>query len=288
MRLLILLTALLLSSTAFAQLNIRLKPNRKQFVAYEPIQITAYISNLAGRPITLSNRLNLPWIEFYITNHVGKTVTPLRRSTYSALPLPTGQTVSSSFTLNNSFNLTEPGNYSVYAIVRMPGQSAREGSRSSASHFSITKGLVAWSQPVGVPGTAGDQRKYKLIKFRGEDHPELYLQIEDIKRGRIIATYSLGRHIPFRKFSTAFDSSNNLNVLFQTTPALACHTVVNPSGKVLKRGYHKNASVGAPRLITDQNGIVSVINSIPYDPQKEAAEKAKFHGISEIPGGIQQ
>lgn len=288
MRLLILLTAILLPHIASAQLGIELKSNRKQFVAYEAIEVTAFITNRSGQPLTLRNRMNLPWVEFFITDHTGKTLPPLKKISYTPVELPTGQTVSSKFILNNAYNITTPGNYSVYAVIRMPGETASQGTRSPAAHFSVTKGVVAWSQRVGVPGSQGDQRKYNIITFGGDQYPELYAQVEDTKRGRMLATYTLGRHISFRKFHTALDKSNNLNVIFQTTPALSCYTVISPAGDVVARKYYKNASVGSPRLQTDPNGNVQVINAIPYDPAKEAAEKAKYHGISEIPGGIEQ
>lgn len=289
MRLLLLLTTLLMSQTVFGQLSASLKANKDQFVAFEPVDVTVTITNLSGQPLTLHNKMNQPWIEFFVKDHTGRNVLALKEVSYSPISIPTGQTISSTFTLNNSFNLTNPGNYSVFGVVRMPGEDARSGTRTTTSHFSVTRGTVVWSQNVGVPGTAGDQRSYRIISFSGnQEYPELYIQVEDEKRGRMLATYSMGRYITFRKFQTAMDSANNLHVLFQTSPALACHTVVNPAGKTIKRNYHKNAATGAPRLIPATTGEVTVTNSIPYDPQKEAEEKAKFHGLSEVPGGFEQ
>ncbi|SHK47661.1 hypothetical protein SAMN02745181_3882 [Rubritalea squalenifaciens DSM 18772] len=288
MRKLIILSALLLSQTVFGQLSATLKANRDQFVAFEPVNMTVNITNLSGKPLTLQNRTNQPWIEFFVRDHTGRNVLSTKDVAYSPVSIGTGQTVASTFTLNNSFNLTNPGSYSVLAVIRMPGEGDRKGTPTQSTHFTVTRGVTAWSQSVGVPGTAGDQRKYRLITFSGDKYPELYIQVEDQKRGRMLATHSLGRHITFRKFQTSLDRQNNLHVLFHTSPSVACHTVINPAGRTIERTYHKNSATGVPRLLPTTSGNVSVVNSIPYDPQKEAEEKAKFHNISEIPGGVQQ
>lgn len=289
MRILLLLATLLMSQTVFGQLSATLKANRQQFVAFEPVNVTVTITNLSGQPLTLHNKTNQPWIEFFVKDHTGRNVLATNDVSYSPISIPTGQTISSTFTLNKSFNLTNPGNYTVFGVVRMPGEDARSGTRTTSAHFSVTRGVVAWSQSVGVPGTAGDKRVYRLISFGGnQEYPELYVQVEDERRGRMLATYSMGRYITFRKFQTALDGENNLHVLFQTNPSVACHTVVNPAGTTIKRNYHKNAATGNPRLVPATTGEVAVVNSIPYDPQKEAEEKAKFHGLSEVPGGFEQ
>lgn len=284
----LLLLIALLTSSAFGQVNVGIKSNRKNFIAYEPIRITVNLQNLAGQPLSLHNSFDRPWIEFVVTDHSGEVISPIEQIAYPAVSIPTGQAVSSTFLLNNAFDFSNPGNYSCYAIVRTPNDGDKGGSRSQNIHFSISRGLVSWQQKVGVPGVQGEERAYRIINSAGDGTPYIYVQVEDTKRGRMLATYSMGKHLAFRKSIQMIDNTNNLHVLFQITPQLHCHTVVATSGKTIRRQYHKAGEVGIPQLVSAENGQIDVANSIPYDPVKAAEENAKFHNLSEIPGGIEQ
>lgn len=287
MRLLIFLSALF-SCAAFAQVNVSISPNRKNYIAYEPVKLTVTLQNLSGEPLALHNTFERPWIEFIVTRHSGEVMSQIQKIAYPAVTVPIGQTVSSTFIINNAYDMSAPGNYTCYAIVRAPNQDARNGSRSANAHFTVTRGITAWQQKVGVPNIPGDERAYRIINFSGDGTPLIYIQVEDTKRGRILSTYSMGRNVAFRESVQMIDSSNHLHVLFQTTPQLHCHTVVDLSGKTIQRSYHKSYEVGRPSLATSPEGIVQVANSIPYNPVKEAADNAKFHDLSEVPGGIRQ
>ncbi|MFC5050720.1 hypothetical protein ACFPK9_08845 [Rubritalea spongiae] len=288
MRLIILLTALLLSPNLFAQITVHTKPSREAYLSYEPIDIQVTITNQAGRPLTLRNTGNNSWIEFVVKNQSGRVVGQVAATAYAGTTIPTGETIRSSFTLNNHYDLALPGNYSVYAVVRTPEQNGREGTRSNQGYFTVNRGVPSWKAKVGVPGVAGDQREYRLIDFNNGSSPQLYVQVEDVRLGRMLACYSMGRNLSFRQALKAIDRENKLHVLFMTTPELYCYTIVNTSGDTVKRLYHKAIGSTKPYLHTHDDGSVVVANSVLYDPEKEAEEQKKFHSLSEVPGGFEQ
>ena len=140
MRILTLLTALLLSPSLLAQVIVHVKPNRKEYVAYEPIKLSVTIQNQTGRPLSLRNSQSNNWIEFVVRNQNGRIVNSAKPESYAPTSVDTAESIKSSFTLNNSYSLDQPGNYSVYAIVRTPSQTANQGSRSAATSFTVNRG----------------------------------------------------------------------------------------------------------------------------------------------------
>jgi len=273
--------------TSSAQIHVQAKAAKKEFLAFEKAKLNITITNRAGQPITFKNTRDARWIEFVVEKNAGDPIHAAKMTSYKAPTVATGRSVTSTFTINTAYDLSQPGNYSAYAIVRLPGQSVKEGFRSNKVFFSIVKGFVAWRQKAGVPGTAAETREYRLINVAGNERSDLFVQVEDVKRGRMLVTYSMGRNLNFRKFKATLDSKNNLHVLFLTSPTLHCHTVVNPNGKTVRREYHKKAPSGlSPQLITTNTGIVGVVNSTIYNPKKEQEQRRQIHNLSELPVGL--
>jgi len=288
MRLLILLTAFLISLPLSAQISVSVKSNNKQYLSYEPIHVTVTIANQTGSPLTLRNTGGNSWIEFIVRNQSGRVINKVKELGYKGTTIPTAERIQSSFILNNTYDLAQPGNYNVSAVIRTPTQGHSEGTRSAQAYFTVNRGVPTWRTKVGVPGVAGDEREYRILNYSGSGTPQIYVQVEDVKRGHMLATYSMGRILAFRKALKATDRSNNLHVLFLTTPELYCHTIVNTSGKTTKRNYYKSVSSTHPELMTHKDGGVSVINATFYDPAKEMEEKEQFHKLSEMPEGFEQ
>ena len=288
MRILLILSALLISSNLYAQITVNVTPSRKQYLSYEPIKVQVSISNQAGRPLTLRNTGGNSWVEFVVKNQSGRVVNQISPSSYAGTTIPTGETIRSTFSLNNHYDLAQPGNYSVYAVIRTPEQDGKQGTRSRQNYFTVNRGVPSWRAKIGVPGVAGDQREYRLIDYNNGESPQLYVQVEDVKRGRILGCSSMGCNLSFLKALKAIDKENNLHVLFMTTPELYCYSLIDTSGKTTKRLYHKAIGTTKPYLHTHDDGSVVVANSTLYDPEKEAEEQKKFHNLSEVPGGFDQ
>jgi hypothetical protein len=275
------------SQTANCQILLDAKMSKKQYVAYEDVNLSVTITNRAGQPIDFVNKLGRKWVEFIVQRGTGQTVFSIKDAVYAPARVNTGETKTSSFRLNNSYDLSRPGNYTAYAVVRMPGQSAQEGTRSKKVHFTVIKGIAAWKQRAGVPGSPGDTREYRILNVTSNEFTELFVQVEDVKRGKMLATYSMGRNLAFREFSATLDNKNRLNVLFLTTPTIYSHTVIDAAGKSVRRQYHKKGPGGSlPKLITTQSGVVGVIDSTHYDPEKQRDLRSQIHNLSELPLGM--
>jgi len=283
------ITALILLQVqnAYSQVVVSSAMSKKQYVAYEDVKLNVTMTNRAGQPIDFVNKFGRKWVEFVIEKQGGQPVFKMTNAVFAPMRLNTGETKTSSFRLNDSHDLTQPGNYTAYAVVRTPGQGAGEGMRSKKVSFTVIKGHVSWKQRAGVAGAPGDTREYRLMSVASGEHINLFVQVEDVKRGKMLATYSMGRNLAFRNYKATLDSRSRMHVLFLTSPTIYCHTVVDASGKTVRRAYHKKGGGGAiPNLVTTSNGVVGVVGSTPYDPEKQKDLRSKIHNLSELPLGL--
>lgn len=272
---------------ASSQISVAAGMAKKEYVAYENITMAVTMTNRAGQQIDFVNQPGAPWIDLIVERVSGGSVFKATNVSYKPTRLRTGETKTSNFNLNNKYDMSKPGNYTAYAVVRMPGQKVQEGTITRKVHFTVIRGYAVWKQKAGVPGAPGDTREFRILDVKGETSAELYVQVEDVKRGKMLATYSMGRNLAFRDFSATLDNRNRMHVLFLTNPTIYSHTVVDAAGKTVRREYHKKGSGGAlPRLITTEKGVVGVVNSVPYDPEKEADIRNKLHKLSELPLGL--
>lgn len=278
---------LLQTESAYSQIGLNAKMGKKQYIAYERVTMVLTITNRAGRPIDFVNKLRNNWVEFVVERTGGQPVFAKIDAVYAPTRLDTGETRTSNFNLSTNYDLSQPGNYVAYAVVRMPGQSAQEGTRSKKVFFTVINGHASWKQRAGVPGAPGDTREFRIMNVNSNEYTELYVQVEDVKRGKMLATYSMGRNLAFRNFTATLDNKNRMHVLFLTTPTIWSHTIVDAAGKTVRRQYHKKATSGSvPKLITTEAGVVGVINSSFYDPKMEKDLRSKIHNLSELPLGL--
>ena len=174
---------------AKAQVIVRLELSKSSYIINEPVKAIIYITNHAGRELTLSNENGRPWLDFNISSR-GRPVYPARRINYGAAIIPAGQTVARSVSLNVSYALEKMGSYTCQAYIKMPGSST-DGFASNRAHFTVTKGRVEWSQRIGVPDAPDEIRKYELLTFTGNRAMELFAHVTSTNRGQEIATIPL-------------------------------------------------------------------------------------------------
>lgn len=264
-----------------AQLAVRLELNKSSYIVNEPIKATVYITNNAGRKITLSEKNGSPWLDFIISAR-GRGLTPSRPTNYGVVVIAAGETVARSVILNSSYALETMGNYICQVYIQMP-EAGRNGFVSNRLSFNVMKGRVMWSQRVGIPGAPNEIREYELLSFTGNRSMELFASVTSVNRKRAIATIPLGKIISFRKPSGMLDGANNMHVIYQLAPDMFGHSCVTPSGILQFTKFHKRGSSGNPRLTKFTNGEVVVAGSVPYDPVAEEAQRNKVRNASERP-----
>jgi hypothetical protein len=281
-----LLLPLALAGIAAAQVEVRIQMESRNFVAGEPVPVTVSVTNHSGQDILFQGTKEYGWIDFNVTSNRGTPMPPLAKPAFGGMKVPLGQTMSRSFDLSRIYPLKEMGNYSVYAMVRLPGQS-RDGFVSNRVLFNVDTARPYWSQKVGLPGKAGQTREYRVLDYNSGRKSMLYAQVVDARTGTPLQTHSLGEYLNFRKPSVTLDNRQVMHVLYLKAPTIWAHARVSPDGSLLGAELHKNGA-GDPVLMTSADGIVQVGNSIPYDPKAEAEARAKVKKASDRPSFLFQ
>lgn len=266
---------------AKAQVIVRLELSKSSYIINEPVKAIIYITNHAGRELTLSNENGRPWLDFNISSR-GRPVYPARRINYGAAIIPAGQTVARSVSLNVSYALEKMGSYTCQAYIKMPGSST-DGFASNRAHFTVTKGRVEWSQRIGVPDAPDEIREYELLTFTGNRAMELFAHVTSTNRGQEIATIPLGKIISFRKPTGTLDAANNLHALYQVKPDLFGHSCITPSGVLKFTTFHKRGASGDPRLMIFADGEVRIAGGVLFDPVADEEARKKVRNVSERP-----
>lgn len=277
----VLILTLALAGVGTAQLSTSLRLSKKQYVAGEPVLAVVTVTNHAGRPLTFASDGRTQWLTFIVKDSQGETVTS-KETIFGKMTIKAGESLAREVDLSQHFQLSEPGNYSATAVVRMPGD-VGEGSSTNREVFNQTPGTPYWTQKVGIPGRPGQIREYRLLSFNGENRAQLYVQVMDNTTGQNVRTFQLGDVLTLRKPLATVDRQQRMHVMFLATPTMWVHCQVDLNGKLIGRQIHQRAAQGDPQLLTFADGSVRVGNSIPYDQKAAAEAKAKIRKASDRP-----
>jgi hypothetical protein len=274
--------ALICLGTAQAQLATSLRVTKKMHLAGEPVIAVVTVTNHSGRELAFRSDGRFQWLDFVVKDGNGNSVNPKSRKLFGPMKIAAGQTLAREVDLSEHFLLTEPGNFSVSAIVRDPAQTG-QGSTTNKAFFVQSQGSTYWSQKVGVGGRFGSTREYRLINFTGDSKSQIYAQVRDGSTGQMVRTFLLGDVLMLRKPLATVDRSQRMHVMFLATPSMWVHCVVNTDGKLVARQIHQRGPVGDPQLLTFGDGTVKVANSIPYDAKAAAEQRAKVRKATDRP-----
>jgi len=277
--------ALLSVISAHGQVSASLRLSKTQYVAGEAVVAVVTISNNSGQEQVFQTTSRMSWLDFVIKDSKGEPAYPKSRPTFGAVKIPAGQTMAREVVLNSLFQLSDVGSYSIYGVVRTPGQTT-EGYSTNRLLFNLTGGRPYWTQKVGVPGNASKIREYRVLNYSGEQTTQLYVQVMDCAIGTSIQTFSLGDVLMFRKPQITVDKNQVLHVFFLSTPTLWTHVRVDTNGKLLTREFHLRGPQGDPQLLAFPTGEIGISNSIPFDPKAAAEAKAKVRKASDRPTGF--
>jgi hypothetical protein len=277
--------ALLCIGQAEAQVSATLNMPKKQFLAGEQIIAVVTITNYAGRELVFQSDGRFQWLDFSLKNSNGSPVSPRGRKLFGPMKIGAGQTLAREVDLTQNFQLSQPGNFSVSAVVHPPGDTT-EGTSTNRIFFSLSPGRPYWTQKVGIPGKIGQTREFRILNFSADLKSQLYAQIVDGRSGESIRTFLLGDALMLRKPSATIDRNQRLHVIFLTTPTMWAHYEIDTNGTVVKRQIHQRGAIGDPKLITMGDGTVHVGNSIPYDAKAAAEALKKTRKASDRPAGV--
>ncbi|MBK1883305.1 hypothetical protein JIN85_12835 [Luteolibacter pohnpeiensis] len=273
---------------AKAQISVRLDLTSTQYLTGEPVIAQVAITNNSGRELNFSGSTRLPWIDFIVKKGDGSLVVSPQKPAFGAMTIPVGQTMARKFSLSSFYYLSQQGNYSVTAIVRMPGNEESEVP-SNRRIFNLSPGRPYITPvKVGVPGKPNETREYRVMSFTPKNHQMIYVQVVDGKTGIPMRTFPLGEILSVRKPQISVDRNLQLHVLYLENASIWDHCIINSDGQIVDRKYHNRSAQGDPSLYTSPDGVVSVANSTPYDPVAVAEAKSKIHKASDRPSFIYQ
>jgi hypothetical protein len=274
--------ALAFAGVAQAQLSTSLRLNKRQYVAGEPVIAVVTITNHSGQLLNFSSNGRTQWLDFLIKDRFNEPVTPKSRDMFGRMTIKAGESLAREFDLSKCYHLGEAGNYSVSAMIHMPG-TYDNGSSTNRVLFNQSPGAPYWSQKVGIPGKGGQTREFRVLNFSGDEKSQIYAQVIDGRTGQNVRTFLMGDVLMLRRPLATVDRQQRMHVMFLATPTMWVHYQVDTDGKVVDRQIHQRGAHGDPQLITFADGTVRVGNSIPYDPKAAAAAKSKIRKASDRP-----
>ena len=277
-----LFAALVCVTSAQAQISASLRLAKDQHLAGEPVLAVVTITNHAGKELVFSTNGRIQWLDFMIRDSRGNPIPPRGRAVFGAMKIGPGQTLGREVDLAQYFQLEKPGNFTVSAVIQSPEQNL-EGTSTNRVFFNQSSGRLYWSQKVGLPGSSGNTREFRVLNFSGDTKSQIYAQIEDGRSGQLVRTFLLGEVLMLRKPLTTIDRNQRMHVMFLSTPTMWVHNVIDTDGRLVSRQIHQRGPQGDPQLLTFGDGSVRVANSIPYDPKAVAAERAKIRKASDRP-----
>ena len=183
---------------AQAQLTTSLKLSKRQYLAGEPVVAVVTITNHAGQELTFYGDGRTQWLDFMLKTSRGETVTPRGRSNFGKMTIRAGESLSREVNLAQHFHLGEPGDFSVSAVIHMPGQLGG-GSSTNRVIFNQSPGAPYWKQKVGIAGKPGQTREFRILNFNGDQKAQIYAQIIDGRTGQNVSTFLLGDVLMLRK-----------------------------------------------------------------------------------------
>ena len=262
------------AGAANAQIQVQLKFNRLQYIAYEPLIATVTITNRAGRDIDLRDDGGQSWFGFEVTRNEGQSVGPAAAPDSQPLHIEASKTVTQKINLTPLFPIEDLGAYHVRAHIYFADLGRFFYSPTKV--IEVTDARPIWKQSVGVPGSdsaSGATRTYSLMTNRFPDHTSLYVRVEDESRGVVYATYSLGRVIAFDEPHAEIDRENKLHVLHCTAPRTWSYAIVGLNGQLLSRSILLETKL-RPHFRRSTDGEIAVLGGMSESAAAHAAQNA--------------
>jgi len=241
---------------AVAQVSVEVVLDQDQFLRDEALRVKVRVTNRSGQAIELGK--DNEWLTFAVESLDGKVVTKLSPPDVTGeFKLESARVATRQVDLEPSYDLGEPGRYSVAATVKIKAWNEEVSSLPRA--FQIVRGTKLWEQEFGVPGAAGtpDARKYILQQANYQKSLKLYLRVADVNDNVVYRVFPLGQLVSFSQPEAQIDKSSHLHVLFQTGARSFLFQVVSPDGNVILRQTFDYAD-RRPALRADDEGRVFV------------------------------
>lgn len=260
-------------TTAQAQLQVELRFKRLEYIAYEPINVTLVITNLAGRDVELHDDNGQHWFNFEVTAAEGRLLPPTSTDAPEPpLNVPAGDTVTRKINLTPIYPVQDFGTYHVRANVYFAD--LNKFFYSERRVFEVTTGKTIWQKTVGAPENssgAGGLRTLSLLTNRFPNYTAIYVRAEDKSTGVVFNSYSLGHVITFDEPQIELDRANELHVLHCAAPRIWTYSHIGLNGELLQRVTYAETKT-RPRFRRSVEGAVIVTGGMIDAPVAASAK----------------
>ncbi len=245
---------------AAAQVSVEVVLDQDQFLRDESLPVKVRITNRSGQTVELGK--DNEWLSFAVDSLDGKVVNKVSSPSVSGeFTLESARVATRQVDIAPSFELNEPGRYSVVATVKV--KVWNEEVSSKPRPFQIVRGTKLWEQEFGVPTASGtpEARKFTLQQANYQKSLKLYVRVTDASDNIAYRVFPLGQLVSFSHPEAQVDKSSYLHVLFQTGARSFLFQVVSPDGDIVLRQSYDYAE-RRPTLRANDEGRIFVAGGV--------------------------
>lgn len=277
----IILTAfcVLLTAQAIAQVEVRVQPQRREFLLGENVSLNVRIDNFTDRAVTFTNIPGRSWLHFTVTRSGEQhPISPKVIPNFPKLTVAAGSSRVVPVNLRPYFTFNRDGVYKVVATVRMPDmQNTYSSNRAS---FTLAQGGKVRSFTVQSRGNTLNM-SVRLMRVDGKDC--LFGQVVNADSQSVLGACYMGQFLNFMKPRVVLDSAQNLHVLCQSTPEYFTYSMMDNRGQ--RRDYKVMKRTGGPVDLVSSGGSIRAIGLRPYVRPTSTSEGV-IHTTADRPGSV--
>lgn len=269
---------LLISAQAMAQVEVRIQPDRKEFLLGENVAFNVRIDNYTDRNVTFVNIPGRSWLHFTL-NRSGEShpITPALIPNFPKLMVPAGSSRVVKANLRPYYSLNRDGVYKVVATVRMPDMQTTYSSNRAS--FTLAHGGTVRNFTVQ---SRGERLTMSLRLLRVGEKDCLFGQVTNADSQSVLGACYMGQYLNFMKPRIVLDSAQNMHVLCQSTPEYFTYSKMDNRGK--RVDYKVMKRTGGPVDLVSANGSIRAVGLVPYVRPKDTGS-APIFTTADRPGG---
>lgn len=271
----LLLLAAGVCAQAFAQLEVRLDPQRRDYILGENVVLKITIVNHTDSSVSLTSIPGRSWLNLQVTRR-GSALPEAPKSAprYPQLAIGPGSARAYNIELKPHYSLSREGAYSVVATVRLPDM-----------HTTYTSNTVVFNMITGagmrnfVVQARGQKLKMSLKSLNIGGRDLLFGQVMNMDTRQVLGACYMGQYLNFMEPRVLLDRAQNLHMLCQSTAEYFTYSVMDTFGR--RREYKVMKRSGGPVDLISTGGGIRCIGLAPY--VRNSKPKDNYHGASERP-----
>lgn len=204
---------------ASAQVQVDITLKRTLYIAYEPLIVNVSITNLSGTTLELADSGKIHWFGFKLKHSI--IVPSPHAQEEPATPQSRLNPAKESLAPSILLRFTRSPNMEAIVSRLQFTQPHLANILIPPLNVEITEGRVVYEKTVGVPQTETNTasiRHISLLTHRLPNSSQLYIRIQDPKKGAVFCTHRLGRLVSSGVPDILLDSKNQPHILQNVAP----------------------------------------------------------------------